>query len=83
MVGESSDAYYFGPQVITVLNLQQLNLSPLRDVSGVCFVRHADDLCEVFHSIAANKKTENKEQGTFYFSCTLKQWHKTLSNFLT
>ncbi len=70
------DAYCAGLPVITLLDGKTLNMSPLRGVKGVYFVKNSEDLSSAINTIEA---TDLDQKGYyFYLDPGLPRWHKWL-----
>ncbi len=76
------DAYCAGKLVVTVLDPNALNLSPLRGVvDGVSFVRTSNELAEILNNIDTIKdSTSKRREDYFYLDNQLPKWKKLLIN---
>ena len=75
LTAASVDAYCAGVPVISVLDPNQLNMSPLRGCVGVVFVSTSDELALALK----DRKSSNPDQNTFFMLDTnLASWRKLL-----
>jgi surface carbohydrate biosynthesis protein (TIGR04326 family) len=72
------DAYYSGIPVISVINPSELNLSPLRGVSGVFYVSTPQSLIETLNNIRARKDTPRDLMNFFTIDQALPKWRTLL-----
>jgi len=72
------DAYFAGLPVISELNPESLNISPLRDRKGVLFVSSPDELAKAIVSIKESKSNTNNVQDFFYIDSDLPRWKELL-----
>lgn len=72
------DAYCFGVPVITALDPDALNLSPLRNCDGVYFVSTSAELSEALHSITSRNFGSYEKKEFFTLDSELPRWKKLL-----
>lgn len=72
------DAYSFGKPVITALDPNMLNLSPLRKVDGIFFVSREKELAAKLIKIKNRKSICRKPKTFFYTNPKLHKWLATL-----
>jgi len=70
------DAFSVGLPVITFLDGETLNMSPLRGVEGVYFVKNSKDLFDAINTIGEDNL--GKKRNYFYLNPSLPRWHKWL-----
>jgi surface carbohydrate biosynthesis protein (TIGR04326 family) len=70
------DAFSVGLPVITFLDGETLNMSPLRGLEGVYFVKNSKDLLDAINAIG--KKNLGKKRNYFYLDPSLPRWKKWL-----
>ena len=75
------DAYCVGAPIISVLDPNQLNLSPLRGCDGVFFVSTPEELASALNSVKAEPCVAGKKD---YFTINngLPRWRKIIKNTL-
>jgi surface carbohydrate biosynthesis protein (TIGR04326 family) len=76
------DAYCSGVPVVTVLDLNTLNLSPLRGHAGVLFLSTPEDLAAALVSAAATPRTLDEEHKFFTPDPELPRWRKLIMDSL-
>ena len=72
------DVYCAGKKVITVLDNDNLNLSPLRGCKGVSFVSTSDELADIINGVCRIEIEKDQGKGYFYLSENLTRWKKLL-----
>jgi surface carbohydrate biosynthesis protein (TIGR04326 family) len=72
------DAYCFGVPVITALDSDALNLSPLRNCDDVCFVSTSEQLSEALNSIASRDVEFYEKKEFFRLDSELPRWKELL-----
>lgn len=72
------DAYCFGVPVITALDSDALNLSPLRNYDDVYFVSTSEELSEALNSIASRDVEFYEKIEFFNLDSELPRWKKLL-----
>jgi surface carbohydrate biosynthesis protein (TIGR04326 family) len=72
------DAYCFGVPVITALDSNALNLSPLRNCDDVCFVSTPEELSEALNSITPRDVGYYEKKEFFTLDSELPRWKKLL-----
>jgi surface carbohydrate biosynthesis protein (TIGR04326 family) len=72
------DAYCFGVPVITALDSDALNLSPLRNCADVCFVSTSEELSEALNSITSRDVGFYEKKEIFTLDSELPRWKKLL-----
>ena len=77
------DAYCFGVPVITALDSDALNLSPLRNCDDVCFVSTSEELSEALNSITSRDVGFYEKKEIFTLDSELPRWKKLLLEFKT
>ena len=73
------DAYCAGKRVITFLDPNILNLSPLRGSKGVDFVSSSKELASILNGVPSHEKTDSQGRDYFYVDVGLQKWKKILS----
>jgi len=68
------DAYSAGIDVISVLNPNSLNLSPLRGLNGVSFVSSPEELAEAIKCQSAERVGLNEYSEYFFLDADLTRW---------
>ena len=74
----SVDVYCYGMQVITALDPNSLNLSPLRNYDGVSFVSSASELSDALNSVKQGNNKTNDKREFFILNSDLGRWKKLL-----
>jgi surface carbohydrate biosynthesis protein (TIGR04326 family) len=74
----SVDAYCAGVPVISELNPESLNLSPLRDRKGVLFVSNSKELATAIQSIIECTSYDSDCRDFFYIDSDLPRWKELL-----
>jgi len=77
------DAYYAGKNVITILDPQHLNLSPLRRLGAISFVSDSKDLANKLKSIGEINNFDINNRNVydyFYLEQELSKWKKIIIN---
>ena len=74
----SVDALYAGLKVITLLDEDQFNITPLKGVSGVSFIIDDEDLIKTLNNNSL-EINNNKPEQYFWIDKDLKKWKKTLN----
>ena len=72
----SFDAYYFGVKVVTVINQQELNASPLRGFKDAVFVSTPRELANVINDIDRIKKEPKIRENILYIDINIPKWKK-------
>mgnify|MGYP006076058443 CR=1 FL=1 len=72
------DAYCFGISVITALDSDALNLSPLRNCGDVCFVSTPEELSDSLTSITSRDVGSNDKKVFFTLDSELPRWKELL-----
>ena len=72
----SFDAYYFGVKVVTIINHQELNASPLRGFSDAVFVTTPIELANVLNNIDKIKKEPKSRKNILYIDVNIPRWKK-------
>lgn len=72
------DAYCFGVPVITALDPDALNLSPLRNCKDVCFVSTSEQLSEALNSITSRDVGFYEKKEFFRLDSGLPRWKELL-----
>mgnify|MGYP003996621461 FL=1 len=73
------DAYCANVPVISVLNPQPLNMSPLRMVEGVEFINRADELVNAIKNIKNNNYNKIEPEDVFWLDPKLSMWKNLLN----
>ena len=74
------DAYCANVPVISALNSQTLNMSPLLGVEGVEFVSRADELVKAIEKIETGQKNNRKSpKDVFWLDPNLPMWKNLLN----
>ena len=74
------DAYCMGKKVITVLDQNSLNLSPLRGFSDVSFISTAKELADALNNMENIKNVNGQGDNYFHLDKHLPRWRKLLSD---
>lgn len=74
------DAYLFGIPVVSVLDNDRLNLSPMRGKAGVSFVSSTEDLVKALSTAFLPVIEGSQVQDIFYLDKKLPRWKKALSD---
>jgi len=74
------DAFYSGVPVISLADPTSLNMSPLRGVSGVHFVRTPDDLIKALTSISSIPVADSRRQYLFNLDKGFHRWLHILAS---
>ena len=72
----SFDAYYLGAKVVTIVNPQGLNASPLRGFKDAVFVSTPIELANVLNNIDRIKKEPKKRENILYIDINIPKWKK-------
>jgi len=72
------DCYYAGTPVVTVLDPESLNLSPLRGNEDAIFVSSAEELSRVLNNSDKIKISSMQDKDYFYSNPELLRWKKLL-----
>ena len=72
----SFDAYYFGAKVVTIINHQGLNASPLRGFSDAVFVSTPIELANILNNINKIKKEPKTRENILYIDVDIPRWKK-------
>ena len=72
----SFDAYYLGCKVVTIVNPQGLNASPLRGFKDAVFVSTPIELAHVLNNIDRIKKEPKKRENILYIDINIPKWKK-------
>jgi surface carbohydrate biosynthesis protein (TIGR04326 family) len=72
------DAYCFNLPVISALNPQTLNMSPLMGVKNVQFVKNSDELAKSIEKVMMTKGDNVKPDNVFWLDSNLCMWKKLL-----
>jgi surface carbohydrate biosynthesis protein (TIGR04326 family) len=72
----SFDAYYLGSKVVTIVNPQGLNTSPLRGFKDAVFVSTPIELAHVLNNIDRIKKEPKKRENILYIDINIPKWKK-------
>ena len=72
------DAYCANVPVISALNPQTLNMSPLRGIEGVEFVSNAGELVNAINKIKTNKHNKVKPEDFFFLDTSIQKWKNLL-----
>ena len=72
------DAYCFGLPVITALDSDALNLSPLRNYDDVCFVSTSEELSGALNSITLRDVEAYEKKEFFNLDSELPRWKELL-----
>lgn len=73
----SAEAYQCGIPVITILNGETFNYSPLRDIRGAIFVDSPLNLARALEQVAPQDQTSNSDY--FFIDKSLRRWKHLLS----
>ncbi len=73
------DAYCFGKQVVTMLDPEDLNLSPLREKDNVIFITTELELAKALNNMDKVKDIVNQGSNYFYLDTTLPRWSDLLN----
>jgi len=76
------DAYCAGVPVVSVLDPNTLNLSPLRGCAGVLFASTPEDLAAALTSMAVAPHTRDDRHKFFTIDLELPRWRKLILNSL-
>lgn len=74
----SISAYIYGLDVIQVLDGNTFNLSPLRGLDNVVYVRNANDLLNALNKLNNNIPRNSNENSYFYLNEDLLRWRELL-----
>jgi surface carbohydrate biosynthesis protein (TIGR04326 family) len=74
------DAYCAGVPLVSVLDPNTLNLSPLRGCSGALFASTSDELVTALKSSVLLSRSQSDRQEFFTLDTKLPLWLKLLSN---
>jgi len=78
------DVYYSGLKVIVFLGKKEINLSPLRNVADVQFVRTATELSDVICNLNTNllqdQPDNSYDEEYFYLDNNLSRWKSLISS---
>jgi surface carbohydrate biosynthesis protein (TIGR04326 family) len=72
----SFDAYYLGAKVVTFVNPQGLNTSPLRGLEDAVFVNTPIELANILNKIDQIKKKTKKSEDILYIDANIPRWKK-------
>ena len=72
----SFDAYYLGIKVVTLVNSQELNFSPLKDFKDAIFVTNPKELANVINNIDKIKKKPKSRENILYIDERIPRWKK-------
>ena len=72
------DAYCANVPVISALNPQTLNMSPLRGIEGVEFVSNAGELVSAIERVEITKNDDIKPESIFWLDPKLAMWTKLI-----
>ncbi|MDC1454441.1 hypothetical protein N8316_01905, partial [Pelagibacteraceae bacterium] len=72
----SFDAYYLGTKVVTLVNSQELNLSPLKGFKDAIFVKTPKELANVINNIEKIKKKPKSRENILYIDEKIPRWKK-------
>ncbi|RTY34917.1 hypothetical protein EKD02_09585 [Chlorobium phaeovibrioides] len=79
MTSAAVDAYCAGVPVVSVLDQDSLNLSPLRDMDAVKFVSSSRDLVDALVTIAGSSSFQCEAELFFYLDKALPRWKALLT----
>ena len=72
----SFDAYYLGAKVVTFVNPQGLNTSPLKGFKDAVFASTPTELANVLNSISKIKKKRKKRENILFINSNIPRWKK-------
>lgn len=72
------DAYLFGIPVVSVLENDKLNLSPLRGRAGVSFISSTEELVKALSTAFSDITERSQVQDIFYLDKKLPRWKEVL-----
>ncbi len=78
MTSASVDAYLVGLPVIILLDVYELNFSPLRGYSEVSFVSTTDELTSAMNEAMRNVNIKPSHEGFFHLDPSMPKWNKLL-----
>lgn len=78
MTSAAVDAYLAGLPVVVMLDETQLNFSPLRGQSGVCFVSSPAELAQALKSVSQENLDAGKHKDFFFLDPKLPRWQNLL-----
>lgn len=78
----SLEAYSYGLPVISLLDPTSLQLSPLRNLKNVYFVKNSQELARVIEMIQNKTKRKQLKKPYFFINKNLIKWVKILKKFL-
>ncbi len=73
------DAYCAGKFIVTALDPESLNLSPLKGCDGVSFVSTPEELAGIINEVSHVNKKEVRGQNYFYLDSNLPKWKMLLT----
>ena len=76
----SAEAYILGIPVLTYINQNTLNLSPLKDKKEIKFLTDANNFLKVINVLKINKIKNKKNTNFFFINGKLNNWRKILIN---
>jgi len=74
------DAYFSGVLVLTILEPNGFNMSPLRDQSGVYFVNSPEELTEALQMAFQNTTSQQSNNDFFFLDAELPRWSHFFAN---
>ena len=78
MSSSAVDAFCAGVPVISILDQNKLNLSPLRGFAGVLFASDPEELASALISMATNRQDSATGQEYFTVNPLLPRWQRLL-----
>ena len=72
------DAYYLGAKVITFLNNEQLNISPLRGFNDVEFVSNSEELAKILNNLNHKDNNFKIRNEVLYINKNIPKWREIL-----
>jgi surface carbohydrate biosynthesis protein (TIGR04326 family) len=72
------DAYYLGAKVVTTLNNDQLNTSPLREFHDVEFVSSSEELAKILNNLNHKDKNFKIRNEVLYINKKIPKWREIL-----
>ena len=74
----AAEAYVLGVPVLTYIDPNTLNLSPLKDKKEIKFLSDIKNFLKVVTMLKRNKIKSRKNENFFFINKSLNKWHKIL-----